>query len=139
MMQRVVLFLAGALFGFGLAISGMTDPTIVTGFLDVTGDWNPALMFVMAGALGSYALSMWFWGKRSGGKGWFGSTLPKGESDPVRWPLVVGSALFGAGWGLSGFCPGPALANLAAWHWAAVVFVPAMALGMWVASRLGKG
>lgn len=133
MMRLLVLFLSGALFGIGLAISGMTNPVIVTGFLDVAGAWNPALVFVMGGALGSYAFSMWAWRKLAGGRGWFGRPLPKGESDRVNWRLVTGAAMFGIGWGLSGFCPGPAIANLAILRPEAMVFVPMMALGMLVA------
>jgi uncharacterized membrane protein YedE/YeeE len=132
-MKPVIIFGAGALFGFGLALSGMTDPARVIGFLDVAGDWNPALAFVMAGALGSYALSMTVWRRRTSGRGWFGCDLPRGESAPVDRRLVLGALIFGIGWGLSGFCPGPAIANLGALRTEALVFVPTMALGMLVA------
>jgi uncharacterized membrane protein YedE/YeeE len=132
----LLIFVAGLLFGLGLAVSGMTDPGRVTGFLDVAGDWDPALMFVMGGALGSFGLGMLILRKITGGRGVDGCDLPKGESDPISKPLLIGSAVFGLGWALGGFCPGPALANLAAGHTQALVFVPTMIVGMWLARRL---
>ncbi len=132
-MKLPVLFTAGALFGFGLALSGMTDPARVLGFLDVAGTWDPTLAFVMAGALGSYAAGMAAWRKKDGGKGWFGQTLPQADSPRIdRW-LIIGAVVFGIGWGLVGFCPGPALANLAALRPEALTFVPMMVLGMFFA------
>ena len=125
-----ILALAGALFGGGLAISGMTDPARVGGFLDITGQWDPALVFVMAGAVATYGLGMLLWRKRTGGKGWFGTQLPCRGAQPINGRLVLGAAIFGIGWGLGGFCPGPAIANLGAWRIEALLFVPAMALGM---------
>jgi uncharacterized membrane protein YedE/YeeE len=131
----IILLFAGALFGGGLALSGMTDPARVIGFLDVAGDWDPRLMFVMAGALGTYGLGIAVARKKRSGLGWFGNRLPCADKHPINAGLIVGSALFGVGWGLSGFCPGPALANLSAAHSEALVFVPAMALGMLLAQR----
>ena len=134
MNQRgLILFGAGALFGFGLALSGMTDPERVSGFLDVTGAWDPALLFVMAGAVGTFGLGLLIWRKRNGATGWGGVKLPARDSDPIDRRLVIGSVVFGVGWGLSGFCPGPALANLAGARTAALWFVPAMAVGMLLA------
>ncbi len=112
------------LFGAGLAISGMTNPAKVIGFLDVTGNWDPTLAFVMAGAVGVFGL-----GAR------LLRGLPAAQSDPVSAPLVAGAVLFGIGWGLSGFCPGPALANLAFLRCEALAFVPAMAIGMILTQR----
>ena len=122
-----LVFLAGLLFGAGLALSGMTNPARVIGFLDVAGDWDPTLAFVMGGALAVFGM----------GARWI-PNFPSAESDPISRPLVVGSTLFGIGWGLSGFCPGPALANLGALgrHAEVLWFVPAMALGMVLAQRL---
>ncbi|CAN5470887.1 YeeE/YedE family protein [soil metagenome] len=134
--RHALIFLAGALFGVGLALSGMTDPARVVGFLDVTGDWDPALAFVMGGALGTYAAATAITRKVRGGRGWFGTRLPVRCSDPVSRRLIVGAAVFGVGWGLAGFCPGPALANLGWLRAEALVFVPAMALGMILAQRL---
>ncbi|MEO8439220.1 MAG: DUF6691 family protein [Spartobacteria bacterium] len=128
---KLILFLmAGALFGAGLAISGMTDPARVIGFLDVFGKWDPALLFVMGGAVAVYGLGMLI--LRRQGK----HELPAAASSPIDQRLVFGSAIFGLGWGLGGFCPGPALANLGALRCEALVFVPAMVLGMLLAQRL---
>lgn len=128
----LVLF-AGGLFGFGLALSGMTDPGRVIGFLDVSGDWDPSLALVMAGAVGTYGLGMAVARKAREGNGWFGTRLPCGSRAPIDRRLVSGALIFGIGWGLGGFCPGPAIANLAALRPEALVFVPAMAAGMWLA------
>lgn len=137
-MKLMVLLFAGALFGAGLAVSGMADPSRVVGFLDIAGKWDPSLVFVMAGALGTYALGMFAWRERFGGRGLFGCTLPRGKSDPIDWRLLGGAAIFGIGWGLSGFCPGPAIASLGALRTEALIFVPAMAAGMLLARRLGR-
>lgn len=128
-----VLFGAGALFGLGLAVSGMADPARVAAFLDVAGAWDPALLFVMGGALGTFGLGQLLWRKRTHGRGWFGATLPACSRDPVDARLVTGALVFGIGWGLAGFCPGPALAGLAALRLEALGFVPAMAAGMLLA------
>jgi uncharacterized membrane protein YedE/YeeE len=125
------ILIAGGLFGAGLAISGMTDAARVIGFLDVFGNWDPALAFVMAGAVGTYGLGT-FALRRLGGAG---GKLPTTRSEPIDRRLVIGAAIFGIGWGLSGFCPGPALANLGAPRIEALVFVPAMAIGMVMAQR----
>jgi hypothetical protein len=132
--RLILCLLAGVLFGVGLAISGMTDPARVIGFLDVTGNWDPALLFVMAGAVSVYGLGM-----RSLGRfGNRGLKLPSAAPGPLDRRLVVGAAIFGLGWGLGGFCPGPALANLGAVRAEALVFVPLMALGMLLAQRIFK-
>jgi uncharacterized membrane protein YedE/YeeE len=129
---KLILILgAGGLFGAGLAVSGMTDPARVIGFLDVSGAWDPALLLVMAGAVGVYGLGMLVL-RRVGGRS---LKLPSGVSSPIKGGLVIGAAIFGVGWGLGGFCPGPALANLGALRAEALLFVPAMAIGMFVAQR----
>ncbi len=122
--RLILIFLAGGLFGAGLAISGMTDPARVIGFLDLFGKWDPALLFVMAGAVATYGLGMLILRN-------FGSVkLPSAGPSPIDRQLVIGAAIFGVGWGLGGFCPGPALANLGALRVEALVFVPVMAIGM---------
>jgi len=128
MKRNLIVFLAGLLFGAGLALSGMTDPARVLGFLDLAGDWDPTLAFVMGGALLVFGIGYLLLRKKF--------SLPAGESDPVSKSLLIGSAIFGIGWGLAGFCPGPALANLGALRAEALVFVPMMALGMILAQRL---
>jgi uncharacterized membrane protein YedE/YeeE len=127
-MLAAASFLCGLIFGFGLLISGMTQPTKVLGFLDVLGRWDPTLGFVMAGALAVAAL---------------GFVLAKRRVAPLfaaqsLWPtrtdidgrLVGGATLFGIGWGMVGLCPGPALENLATLWPPVIVFVIAMAIGM---------
>src|SRR5437868_519290 len=126
-----LIFLAGALFGTGLAVSGMTDPARVIGFLDVFGAWDPALLFVMAGAVGVYGLGMLILRRFQNRN----LALPSAASSPVDRRLVIGAAIFGLGWGLGGFCPGPALANLGALQIEALLFVPTMAIGMLLAQR----
>ncbi len=121
---------AGALFGAGLAISGMADPARVIGFLDVFGKWDPALLFVMAGAVGVYGLGMFILRKAASRL-----KLPTAGSSSIDRQLVIGAAIFGVGWGLSGFCPGPSLANLGALRLEALVFVPTMAIGMVLAQQ----
>lgn len=121
-------FLPGLLFGVGLAISGMTDPAKVTNFLDVAGTWDPSLAVVMAGALTTFAVARRFVLRRS--RPLLGGTFPRPASRTIDARLVLGSALFGVGWGVAGFCPGPAVANLAAGHLEALAFVAAMVVGM---------
>lgn len=129
--KLLFFFVAGGLFGAGLSISGMTDPARVIGFLNVFGAWDPALLFVMGGAVGVYGIGMLILHR-------FASStirLPSPASSPIDRGLVIGAAIFGVGWGLGGFCPGPSLANLAALRVEALVFVPAMAIGMFLAQR----
>lgn len=133
-MKRALLFLVpGALFGAGLAISGMTNPAKVTGFLDLFGAWDPSLACVMVGAIASYWLTTRLARRRA--VPLLGGDFPGPPSNTIDARLVVGAALFGIGWGLLGFCPGPAVANLGALRPAALAFVPAMIAGMLVAQR----
>ncbi|MBO9646419.1 MAG: YeeE/YedE family protein [Pseudacidovorax sp.] len=126
--NQVVAFLVGLLFGLGLILSGMTDPGKVQGFLDLAGAWDPSLAFVMGGAilvgLGAFAVA------RRRSKAWLGGAMQLPTRRDIDRPLVVGSLVFGAGWGLAGFCPGPALVALAAGHWQALLFTLAMLAGM---------
>jgi uncharacterized membrane protein YedE/YeeE len=126
-----LIFLAGALFGTGLAVSGMTDPGRVIGFLNIFGSWDPALLFVMAGAAGVYGLGMLILRRFQNQN----LKLPSTASSPINRQLIIGAAIFGVGWGLGGFCPGPALANLGTLRIEALLFVPAMAIGMLLAQR----
>jgi uncharacterized membrane protein YedE/YeeE len=122
----------GLIFGFGLAISGMTQPTKVLGFLDVlgigNGTWDPTLAFVMAGALAVAAPGFAF-ARRRGRPILAAASLWPTKADIDR-PLVAGAVLFGIGWGLVGLCPGPAIANLATLSPRVAVFVVAMGIGM---------
>lgn len=130
-MRYVSIFLCGLLFGIGLIVSGMADPANVIGFLDLAGAWNPQLALVMGGAvvvgLPGFALAR----RRA-------RPLLADRSGTMQWPaatgfdrrLLVGSALFGVGWGLAGFCPGPALVGVGLGSGDAVVFTVAMLAGM---------
>lgn len=124
--------ISGLVFGVGLSLSGMTNPAKVIGFLDVTGSWDPSLAFVMVGALIPAVLG--FNLKRSGGKLVWRCETPAGAG--ITRSLVLGAALFGLGWGLGGFCPGPALVRLAFWDERVIVFLLAMLAGMWGVRRL---
>jgi uncharacterized membrane protein YedE/YeeE len=125
---------AGALFGCGLLISGMTNPANILGFLDVAGDWRPALALTMAGAILVAAPAFYFMRRRVRTLGGEGTQVP--EPMRIDQRLVIGSAIFGVGWGLSGLCPGPALILLTGRSKEAIVFVASLALGMLLAGRL---
>ena len=124
----IASFLCGLVFGFGLLISGMTDPMKVLGFLDILGRWDPTLAFVMVGALAVSGVGFAFVRRRSA------PLLASQTLWPTRTqidaPLVAGSILFGIGWGLVGLCPGPALENVATLSPRVIVFVVAMTVGM---------
>ena len=128
MKQVLVAFASGLLFAAGLAISGMTLPTKVVGFLDVGGDWDPSLAFVMMGAIAVNAVG-WLVARRRAAAA-TGPALPSAPSSKLDGALLGGAALFGIGWGVSGFCPGPALESAFTGSRAALVFVPAMLAGM---------
>ena len=128
MRLMIASFVGGLVFGLGLLISGMTEPAKVLGFLDIFGAWDATLAFVMAGAVTVAAIGFALARRRSA------PVLASHFSWPARSdidaPLVIGSALFGIGWGLSGICPGPALVNLAGLSTPILVFVAAVVVGM---------
>lgn len=133
-MGNIAALLAGVVFGVGLIVSGMSDPYKVQNFLDVLGHWDPSLMFVMGGAI---AVTLpGFWWLRQHHKPLFGDTFQWPTSQVIDKKLVIGAAMFGTGWGLSGFCPGPAMVNLATGHQDVLVFVAAMLVGMWLHDRV---
>lgn len=117
--KGIIAFSVGVLFAVGLGLSGMTRPEKVIGFLDFFGNWDPTLVFVMGGAVMVYLSSYKL----------FGSQHPPNKG-PIDRRLLAGAALFGAGWGLAGYCPGPALTSLGAGIDRAVIFVAAMLAGM---------
>jgi uncharacterized protein len=119
---------AGLLFGTGLIVSGMTDPQNVLAFLDIAGNWNPALAVVMATAIAITAPALWLLKKR--GRTLAGESCDIASRAPIDTPLVVGAVVFGIGWGMSGICPGPGLIIAAGGVPGALLFVAAMAAGM---------
>lgn len=127
-LHRIAEFVVGLLFGVGLMLSGMTDPGKVIGFLDLFGTWDPSLALVMGGAImvGFFAFTVAK--KRTGS--FLGGALRLPTNTDIDKKLVIGSLLFGAGWGLAGFCPGPALVSMADGQPKALVFVVAMLVGM---------
>ncbi len=136
MTHRLIEFFVGLLFGFGLLLSGMTDPGKVIGFLDVFGNWDPSLAFVMAGAIaiGLFAFAL----AKKKTSTFLGTELHLPKYNKIDKPLLVGALLFGAGWGLAGFCPGPAIVSLASGQSKAAVFVIFMVFGMLLFDRFGQ-
>lgn len=125
----VVAFIAGLVFAIGLAIAGMTQPAKVIGFLDVFGRWDPTLAFVMAAAIAVHATAYWALIVRRP-QPWFAAVLEIPPRRDIDRALLGGAALFGVGWGLGGFCPGPAIASLATGAPGVIWFVLAMLAGM---------
>jgi uncharacterized membrane protein YedE/YeeE len=127
-MSAFAAFAAGLVFGIGLLLSGMTDPGKVKGFLDIAGNWDPSLAFVMAGAILVGFFAFRFAGRRA--KTFFGGALELPTRRDIDLRLVAGSLVFGVGWGLAGFCPGPAVVAFGAGRDQAAVLVVAMLGGM---------
>ena len=126
--HRASEFLVGLLFGLGLMLSGMTDPGKVIGFLDLSGAWDPSLALVMGGAIAVGFFAFTIAKKRT--TNFFGGVLRFPANNQIDKPLVIGSLLFGAGWGWAGFCPGPAMVSMADGQPKALIFVIAMLVGM---------
>ena len=129
-MRGLFAFVAGGLFGAGLLVSGMTDSRKVQGWLDIFGEWDPTLAFVMGGAMLPMAIA---WRITRGRNPALGGLFPPKPEQRVGRNLVLGSILFGAGWGLVGLCPGPSVASLSYGGIGGVVFILSMFGGMWVA------
>lgn len=129
-MQKLSAFFVGLLFGVGLLLSGMTDPGKVQGFLDLAGAWDPSLAFVMGGAIavGFFAYAV---AKRRT-RSFLGADIHLPKTSAIDRRLVLGSLVFGVGWGLAGFCPGPGLVSMASGQFKGLVFVLAMLAGMLV-------
>jgi hypothetical protein len=134
--QTLAGLIAGLLFGAGLGLAGMTDPAVVIGFLDLAGTWNPALAFVMGGAV-----VVTFIGYRlvlQRGQPVFAPRFQLPGPGAIDLPLAAGAALFGMGWGLTGYCPGPAVASLSAPSTGLAIYLGAMIAGM-VAVKVWRG
>ena len=128
MQHRISEFLVGLLFGLGLLLSGMADPGKVLGFLDLFGAWDPSLALVMGGAIAVGVFAFDAAKRRS--RSWSGDRMDIPTNRVIDARLIVGGVLFGTGWGLAGFCPGPALVAMSAGLGSAAVFVIAMLAGM---------
>lgn len=133
-MKLTIALIAGLVFGLGLSLGGMTQPAVVLGFLDLFGAWDPRLVFVMGGAVLTTAIGYRLVFRR--GRPLFESDfqLPMAKRFDAR--LIVGSALFGTGWGIAGYCPGPALASLGGGAPSLLVLVATMVAGWWLAAKI---
>jgi uncharacterized membrane protein YedE/YeeE len=130
MNRTLVAFLAGLTFGVGLIVAQMTNPAKVIGFLDITGSWDPSLALVMAGAVSVFGAAYWL--SRARPTPVLGPQFVLPAQQEITWQLVVGSLIFGAGWGLGGFCPGPAVVSAAFGDPRVWVFLAAMLAGMFL-------
>lgn len=133
-MRKLTALIAGLIFGLGLYLSGMTNPAKVLGFLDLAGEWDPSLALVMLGALA--VSSVFFYVARRRRTALLGAPMQMPTLRTLDRRLVLGSGVFGVGWGIAGLCPGPAVALLLTGQWQVGVFVLAMALGMWLFERI---
>ena len=133
-MQKIIAFTVGGLFGVGLYISQMTNTLKVQGWLDIFGDWDPTLTFVMGGAIIPMLIAWQVADKRT--KTFLGENLPLPAKKEINKPLIIGSMFFGVGWGLSGLCPGPAVASLSFGGLNGLLFFISMVAGMLGVSTL---
>ena len=136
-MQIITALISGLVFGVGLAISGMLDPSKISGFLDIFGVWDPSLALVMTGGVAVNAVGHRFVMRQSAPFFALRFTLPSLTS--IDRPLLLGSALFGIGWGISGLCPGPVLANLLLIPEKMVLFAAIVCVGLWVGRAIKQG
>lgn len=127
-MLKLSAFMAGLLFGFGLLLAGMANPSKVLAFLDLAGAWDPSLALVMIGAIGTAIVPLTWARQRS--RSLLGRPMQLPARRELDKRLIGGALLFGIGWGIAGICPGPAVATLLTGHWRAIVFVLAMLAGM---------
>ncbi len=135
-MIQLMALLIGVLFGLGLAVSGMISPAKVIGFLDISGQWDPTLAFVMGGAV--LVAMPAFWAAKKARKPLLAAEFRLPTRKDIDGKLLLGAAVFGIGWGLAGFCPGPAIAALSSLQWPVLGFVVAMLAGQWLADQLNK-
>jgi uncharacterized membrane protein YedE/YeeE len=129
-MSKIISLVCGIIFGIGLTVSEMIDPAKVLGFLNIFGDWDPSLAFVMIGAI--IISSPFFHLFKNNKKPIFSKSFNYTTNKEINKKLIIGSSLFGAGWGLAGLCPGPAIASLALLNINSAVFVVAMLIGFYL-------
>jgi uncharacterized membrane protein YedE/YeeE len=133
-MSRVISLISGIIFGVGLSVSQMIDPAKVLGFLNIFGAWDPSLAFVMIGAL--IISSPFFHLFKNNNKPVFADSFSYSNNKELNKKLIIGSSLFGAGWGLAGLCPGPAIASLALLNPSSLIFVITMFVGFYISNYL---
>ena len=124
-MKKILYFISGSIFGVGLIVSGMSNPQKVLSFLDIFGNWDPSLMFVMVGAISITAI-------------YFIVTKNKSIKQNTDKKLILGSSIFGIGWGLVGICPGPAIVVLGSANIKGVIFFIALLIGMFLQNKIAK-
>ena len=132
-MNKIVSLLCGIIFGIGLVISQMINPAKVLGFLNLFGEWDPSLAFVMIGALIISSPSFHLFKNKE--KPIFSSSFSTPNKKEIDKELIFGSILFGAGWGLVGLCPGPAITSIALFNVSSAIFVVSMFIGFYIASK----
>ena len=137
MKQIVAAFLLGLVFGAGLVISGMSNPAKVIGFLDITGEWDPSLALVMGGAVIVFGVSYRLTPRNR--RPLLARDFSVLDRKDLDTPLLIGALVFGIGWGLSGFCPGPAFTALPLLAPGTLIFLPAMLAGLWLGARIKAG
>lgn len=130
MSEKIFSLICGIIFGVGLVISGMTNPEKVIGFLDVTGNWDPSLIFVMGGAIAFVAPCFYLLNSKN--KPLFESSFQIPTNKNIDRKLIIGSSLFGVGWGMVGLCPGPAISSLAFLQPLSILFVLSMISGFYL-------
>ena len=138
-MKLLVALISGILFGFGLTVAQMVDPNKVLNFLNISGDWDPSLIFVMAAAVVVFSLAFWTLIKNRA-VSLTGDLISIGSITVVNKQLIIGAAIFGLGWGLTGICPGPAVANITGGEPKILTFVVVMIIGMkvseWIRGKI---
>ena len=135
-MIRLISLLSGIIFGLGLTISGMVNPQKVLGFLNLFGEWDPSLIFVMVGAIIIFAPLHYIFKKKS--RPILAKNFISIENKNIDKKLLIGSGLFGVGWGLAGLCPGPAIASISFLNPSSLIFVLFMFVGFFIANRIEK-
>lgn len=136
-MNNLTALFSGLIFGFGLILSGMINPAIVLGFLDLAGEWNPALLWVMAGAISISAIAFHVAAKHQ--RTYLGLSIRLPSSRTIDRRLLTGSFIFGMGWGVAGFCPGPAMVMAGSGSTKAIIFTIAMLVGMGIFEMWQRG
>lgn len=130
MYNKISSLLSGTIFGIGLTISGMTNPAKVIGFLDITGNWDPSLMFVMLGAI-IFSMPLFYLLKKKN-KPFFSLSFQLPDKKGIDKKLIIGSGLFGIGWGMTGLCPGPAVSSLVFLNPISIIFFISMITGFFI-------